>query len=134
MRDGRDPLRIADLTHVPIEGGSVHVAAIFGARSRRVVGCAIGRCTGATPTPAASRAVPDGRRPRPGSIHDPERIAGQFGWYPAWRNQPRASLGAMVLRTARMARSSASRDLDALARRCAFSLDQACSMGFMSGE
>ena len=63
-----------------------------------------------------------------------ERIAFQDERYPQCWNQARASSGVMASRAAGKASSMVSIVLGATARNLAFSLDQASSIGFRSGE
>lgn len=53
--EGRDQLWVADLTYVAVTGGSVYVAIIMDAWSRRVVGYALGRSIDARLAAAALR-------------------------------------------------------------------------------
>ena len=78
-------------------------------------------------------ATPDCRSIRPQRL---ERFAFQLAgaMQPARRNQPWASRAVMVASAGPSASSSASRERAPLARKRAFSFDQACSIGFRSGE
>jgi putative transposase len=72
---GPDQLGVADPTYIRIPSGFVHPAVIPGARSRRVVGWAIGRRIDADPAPAAPEAAIAGREPPPGCVHHSDRGA-----------------------------------------------------------
>jgi len=68
-----DQLWVADLTYIAITSGSVYVAVILDAWSRRVVGYAISRSIDARLALAALRAALDTRRAPTGCIYHSDR-------------------------------------------------------------
>ena len=70
---GPDRLRAADLTRAAVVGGLARAALITDARSRRVVGHAIGRRIDARPAAQAPHRATALRRPPPGRVLHPDR-------------------------------------------------------------
>jgi putative transposase len=70
---GRDQLWVADLTSIRIPTGSVYLAVILDAWSRRVVGWALGRRIDADLAIAALEAAIATRKPPPGCVHHSDR-------------------------------------------------------------
>src|SRR5262249_55558268 len=71
--DGPEQLWVADLTYVAIPTGSVYLAVILDAWSRRVVGYALGRTIEARLTVAALEVAIATRRPPKGCVHHSDR-------------------------------------------------------------
>ncbi len=71
--DGPDQLWVADLTYVAVATGSVYLAVILDAWSRRVVGYALGRMLDARLTVAALEVAIRARRPAKGCVHHSDR-------------------------------------------------------------
>jgi putative transposase len=78
---GPDQLWVADLTHIRVLTGSVYLAVILDAWSRRVVGWALSRRIDADLALAALGAAITSRQPPPGCVHHSDRGSqGGFTW------------------------------------------------------
>ncbi|MER9593239.1 DDE-type integrase/transposase/recombinase [Mesorhizobium australicum] len=70
---GRNQLWVSDITYVALPTRFIYVAVILDARSRLIVGYAIGRSVDARLTVAALKIAIERRRPPPGCVHHSDR-------------------------------------------------------------
>ena len=84
---GPDQLWVADLTYIRILSGSVYLAVVLDAWSRRVVGWALGRRIDADLALAAPEAAIADRKPPPGCVHHSDR-GSQGGLKRSSQHQP----------------------------------------------